>query len=133
MEQTTKRSSWFGSVESKEKAIKVIGHVSKVFIILGLIQIFGGFAFANFSFESKIAMGVSGIIYIGLGYLLGKFKKIAIAIILLLLSLAGVILALMNLFGVFGTVQNKGLPIIGIALAIASIQAIKATKKYEEK
>lgn len=132
MEQTTKSGSWFGPVESEEKAIKVINHISKVFEILGGISILGFFILTNFSFESRVAIAITGITYVILGFLLGKFKKPVIAIILLLLSLAGVLVAILNLFGVLGNTQNRGLPIIWVAMAIASFQAIKATRKYNE-
>ena len=133
MNPTTKGNSWFGPIESKEKAIKMINHISKVFMILGAIQILGGLTFVGFLYEAKITLGVNGVVYAGLGFLLGKFKKTVIAIILLLLSLTGVIVTSMNLFGILGNTQNRGIPIIGLAFAIASIQAIKATRKYNEK
>ena len=133
MEQKTKGNSWFSKVESKEKAIKIIDHISKVFMILGSLQILLGFMLEDFSFESKVAVCITGLVYICLGFLLKKFKNTIIAIILLLLSLTGVIATSMNLFGVFGNTQNRGLPIMGIAIAVASIQAIKATRKYNEK
>lgn len=132
MEQTTKWNSWFGKIESKEKAAKVIKHISKVFVIIGALQIILGFILQDFQFESRVEMGITGLVYLCLGFLFGKFKKTIIAMILLLLSLTGVIVTSMNLFGIFGNTQNRGLPIMGIAIAIASIQGIKATRKYNE-
>lgn len=116
----------FGKIESKEHATRVINHVSKVFVILGIIQIVFS-TFVDAPLEAKIEISIIGVIYIGLALLLRKFKKPIIAVIFLLFSLASVLIASLNLFGILGNTQKRSIPIIGIAVVIASIQAIKAT------
>ena len=133
MEHKSKVNSLFGEIESKEMAIKIIKHLSEIFVVIGSLQIILSFIINNFPFESKVAIGITGLIYLCLGLLLGKYKKTILAIMLLILSLTGVIITSMNLFGILGTNQNKGLPIMGIAIAIACVKAIKATRKYNEK
>ena len=132
MEHKSKENSLFGKIESKEMAIKIIKHLSEIFVIIGSLQIILSFMINNFPFESKVVIGITGLIYLCLGFLLGKYKKTILAIMLLTLSLTGVIITSMNLFGILGTTQNKGLPIMGIAISIACVKAIKATRKYNE-
>lgn len=120
-------------IESKEHAKKVIDHVSKVFMILGILQIIGSFTVFNFALETKIIESVIGIVYLILAFLLRKLKSPIIALILLSLSLIEILFALMNLFGLFGNSKNAGIPIMAVAFAIASVQAIQATLRYNQK
>lgn len=131
MNDRQKSSNLLSKPESKEQAVKIINHVGEVLIVLGVITSLGGFLlFTELPFEAKIAMSITGIIYAGLGFLLKKLKKTAIAIILLVLSIADALITSLNFLGLFGQSENTGIPIIGIAVIIASIQAINATRKY---
>lgn len=133
MENKSKENSLFGEIESKEKAAKIIKHLSEIFIFIGSLQIILAFLIENFQFESKIAIAINGMIYIILAIILEKFKKTIAAITLLILTLTSVIISSMNLFGILGNTQNRGIPIMGIALAISCIKLIKATLKYNER
>lgn len=131
---TAKTTSWLAPVESKEKALLIIKHLREIYIVIGAIQIILSWSLADkLTFESRIAMAIYGGILVTFGFLLGKFKKPLIAYALLSLSFIGVITTSLILFGVIpsGT-QNRALPIIGIALVIASVKAVKATLKLNE-
>lgn len=132
MGQTTKGFWGIGPVESKEEAVKIINHISKVFEVLGSISVVGFFVFTDFSFQSRVVNAILGIIYIILGFSLGKLKKPVIAIVILVLSVCNVLIASLNLFGILGNTETRNLPIIGITMIIVSLQAIKATRKYNE-
>lgn len=125
----TKMKSLFGKIESKEQAVKIINHVSRIFVILGIIQMIGGSIFINFSHENRIAIGITGLIHISFGFLLKKFKSIIIVSILLLFTLSEIMVAILNLFGVFN--QPKAIPIIAVAIAIATIRAMQAIFKIQ--
>lgn len=121
---------YFGKIESKEKAIRIINYISKVFIILGVIQIIFDFIFIYFFFESKIVIDIidmaNGPIYIIFGFLLRKFKKMIVVNIFLLYFLIKVV---DNILGI----QNRSIFIMGIIIVvIVSIQAIRAIRKYNE-
>lgn len=111
--------------------IKAINHISKACAIIGLLCIFNSF-FLKYSGGLKIWMCISGLVYISLGLALKKSKNTVIAIILLVLSATGVVFNIINLFGIFSNTHNRSIPIMGIAMIVASIQAIDATYKYSE-
>ncbi len=135
MEQTAKKRPLIAGFDSKEQATKAINHISKVCIILGIIQMLYGFSNDTFPTEAKIEMSVIAIVLIGLGILLKKFKKPIIAKILLSLSIIWVIFSAIGIFGVLtwgADMKIIGNPILGIAMIVASIQATKAISKYNE-
>lgn len=112
-------------ITSKEHATKVIVYVSKVFIVIGIIQSIFSFLILQ-GFLDQLLGSISGSIYIIFGLLLWKFKKLIFALLLTFFAFVNALLSILNLFADAG--ENKGLPIIGIALIFAGFQAIKATR-----
>lgn len=121
MNQKTKKL-WFGKIESKEDAIKVIKDSSNGFLILAAIQIGIGFLIGTTAI-------IDGVLYAILALLLRKFNSRVVAIIFLLLSSAAIVVTGINRFGEGEGGKNIFLAIIMIYV---SIRAIQATFKYNK-
>ena len=118
--------------QSKEQAEKIIDHVSTVFMIIGAILLFLSLSSDTFIFQFKVVTSVQGAIYLVLGFLLKKIKKPIIPMMLLVISVGVILINFLNLFGMVGTTQHSAIPFMGVAVAIASVQALNATRKYNE-
>lgn len=122
MNNTTKKYNWFGKIESKEDAIKVIKDSSTGFFGLAAIQ-----------FALGLVIGMEaitdGVIYAVLALLLRKFNSRVVACLLLLLSLVAVVVTGINKFSGGGGGRNVFLALIMIYV---SVRAVQATFKYHK-
>jgi hypothetical protein len=122
MEQTTKKNVWYGKIETKEDAKKVIKHSSNAFLVLAVVQIVLGFI-------ADAASIIDGIVYLILALLLKKFNSRVVAIILLSLSLVSAVITGISKFA--GSTGGQNI-LWALAIALISIRAVKATFAYNK-
>ena len=120
MEQANKKNAWYGKIETKEDAIKVIKDSSNGFLLLSAIQMALGFIIG-------IETVIDGVIYLILALLLRKFNSRVVAIILLLLSLVSIVVTGMNKLG--GGAGGRNV-LLSLIVTWVSIRAIQATFVY---
>lgn len=115
--QPPKKNNWFGKIETREEALKVIKDSSIGFYFLALLQIVIGY------FLLEASAIIDGVIFAILAFLLRKFNSMVIAILLLLLSVAAVVVTGINKFGGGSGGRNMTLAIIMIWVSVRAVQA----------
>lgn len=113
---------WFGKIETKDLALKVIKECSNGFYC---VAAFGVLA----SFFLGAAYLVDALLFIIFAFLLRKFKSMIVALILSLLSFLGLIFTLMNVFKISKGGTNL---LLAIMLLWMSIRAVQATFKLSK-
>ena len=121
-----KKNTWFGKIETRDEAIKVIKDASNGFYFLAALQIVLGY------FIMGALAIVDGVIFAVCAFLLRKFNSRVVAVILLLLSVAGLVVTGMNKFGGGSGGQNLFLAVIMIWVSIRAIQATFGLKKFQQ-
>lgn len=121
-----KKNSWFGKIETKDEALKVIKDASNGFYFLAALQIVLG------CFIMGMEAIVDGVIFAVCAFLLRKFNSRVVAVILLLLSIGGLIVTGINKFGGGSGGQNLFLAVIMIWVSIRAIQATFGLKKFQQ-
>ena len=118
-----KKNVWFGKIETKEEAIKVIKDSSNGFYFLATLQIVIGYFL--FGFPTII----DGVIFGVLAFLLRQFRSMVVAVLLLLLSVVGVVVTVMNQFG--GGTGGRNI-ILALIMIWASVRVMQATFKLHK-
>ena len=121
-----KKNAWYGKIETKEDALKVIKDASNGFYFLAVLQIALGY------FIMGTEAIIDGAIFAVCAFLLRKFNSRVVAVILLLLSIGGLIVTGMNKFSGGAGGQNLILAIIMIWVSIRAIQATFGLKKFQQ-
>ena len=120
-EQTPKKRGLFSKIETREDALKTIKDSSITFYLIGGLQI----ALSFFLGASAI---VDGLLFIIFAFLLQKFNSRIVAVLLLILSGAGLVVTTMNSFG--GGQGGRNV-ILALVVLWASIRAVQATFKLQ--
>ncbi len=118
-----KKNIWFGEIETREEALKVIKDASNGFYFFAGLQIVLGY------FIMGASAIVDGVIFAVLAFLLRKFNSMVIAIFLLLLSVAGIVITGINRFG--GGTGGRNI-ILAVIMVWVSVRAIQATFKLHK-
>ena len=112
-----KKNTFFGKIETKEDALKVIKEASTAFMVLGGLEIVVGLLIS-------IDAVVDGAIYLTLAILLRKYHSRAVAVILLLLASLSMTATFLTKAGVIdGIGSNIFLAIVVFAIAIRTVYA----------
>ena len=121
--QPKKKSFWFGKIETRDDAIKIIKEASTFFYVLAGLQIVGGVIIKFLvPVYSIIAIIVEGIIVGICAFLLRKFNSKIVAIIMILFPMIALI---------FSGGKNIYLPVITILVSVRAIQATFELKKFQ--
>lgn len=120
-----KKNAWYGKIETKEEALKVIKDASNGFYFLAALQIVLGY------FIMGASAIVDGVIFAVCAFLLRKLNSRVVAIILLLLSVGGLIVTGINKFGGGTGGRNIILAVIMIWTSIRAIQATFELRKFQ--
>lgn len=120
-----KKNAWYGKIETKEEALKVIKGASNGFYFLAVLQIVLGY------FIMGASAIVDGVIFAVCAFLLRKLNSRAVAIILLLLSVGGLVVTGINKFGGGTGGRNIILAVIMIWTSIRAIQATFGLRKFQ--
>ena len=121
MEQKPKKKNqWFGKIESREDALKVIKDSSNGFYVIAAIQ-------AGIGVFLAPSMILDGVIYAVLGFLLRKFNSRVVAVLLLLFSALSVFATASNQFGRGGTGGSN--IVLAVIILWAAVRAVQATFK----
>ena len=118
-----KKNNWFGKIETREEALKVIKDSSNGFYFLAVLQIVIGY------FLLGASAIVDSVILAILAFLLRKFNSMVVAILLLLLSLAGIVVTGINRFG--GGTGGRNI-ILAVIMIWVSVRAVQATLKLHK-
>ena len=116
--QTKIKYKWYGRIESKAQAEKIIKDISNAFFLVAALQVVVGY------FSLGPTTIVDGIIFAVLAALLRRYKNFAVAVILLFISLASIVTTLLSRLGYL----ERGGKNIFLALIIAwiSVRAVQA-------
>lgn len=115
----------FGTIDSKEKAERIVKQLSVFFMVIGTVNIAMGFIIAN---QVTIAH-YYGAAFIIPAALLHKFKSTILAVVLLFVSLSPIVMAVISLYINSSARYNV---IIGILMTYASLRLIHATREYNK-
>lgn len=115
-----KKNPWFGKIESREDALKVIKDSSNAFYVIAAIQ-------AGIGVFLAPSMILDGVIYAVLGFLLRKFNSRIVAVLLLLFSALAVFATVSNQFGRDGTGGSN--IVLAVIILWAAVRAVQATFK----
>lgn len=118
-----KKNAWFGKIETKEEALKIIKDSSNGFYFLAALQIVIGY------FLLGLPAIIDGVIFAVLAFLLRKFKSMVVAMLLLLLSVGGIVVTAINQFG--GGTGGRNI-ILALIMIWVSIRAVQATAKLHK-
>ncbi len=121
-----KKNAWFGKIETKEEAIKVIKDSANGFYFLAALQIVIGY------FLLGLPAIIDGAMFGVLAFLLRQFKSMVVAVLLLLLSLGGAVVTAINQFGGGTGGRNTILALIMIWVSIRAVQATFKLRKLEK-
>lgn len=121
-----KKNVWFGKIETKEEAIKVIKDSSNGFYFLAALQIVISY------FLLGLPSIIDGVIFAVFAFLLRQFKSMVVAVLLLLLSVGGLVVTGINKFGGGTGGQNLILAVIMIWVSVRAIQATFGLKKFQQ-
>lgn len=116
----------FGKIKNQENALTVIKDASNTFYFLAAIQIILGY------FIMGVEVIIDGVIFAVFAFLLRKFNSRVVAVILLLLSIAGLVITGINKFGSGTGGQNLFLAVIMVWVSVRSIQATFGLKKFQQ-
>jgi len=119
-----KKNTWFGKIETRDEALKVIKDASNGFYFLAVLQVVLGY------FIMGTEAIIDGVIFAICAFLLRKFNSRVVAVILLLLSIGGLVVTGINKFG--GGGQNLFLAVIMIWVSVRAIQATFGLKKFQQ-
>ncbi len=111
-----RKNKWSQKIETKADAEKVIKDASYAYFFVATLQIVAGF----FLGAGTI---IDGVIYLVLAFLLRQFYSRAVAIALLILSLAAVVVTAMNIVAQGGGGSNNILAVIMVYVGARSVQA----------
>ncbi len=123
-----KKNAWYGKIETKEEALKVIKDSSYGFFFVAVLQAVIGFALG-------MNLWLDAILYLIFGAILLKFKSRVAAILLLLLTSGALIMTFINKInpdpssGTGGT--NLFLAVIMIWASVRAIQATFGLRKFQ--
>ena len=120
-----KKNAWYGKIETKEEALKVIKDTSNGFYFLAALQIVLGY------FIMGREAIIDGVIFAVCAFLLRKLNSRAVAIILLLLSVSGLVVTGINKFGGGTGGRNITLAVVMIWISIRAIQATFGLRKFQ--
>lgn len=120
-----KKNTWFGKIETRDEALKVIKDVSNSFYFLAALQIIFGY------FIMGVEVIIDGTIFAVCAFLLRKFNSRVVAVVLLLLSVGGLIVTGINKFGGGSGGRNLVLAVIAIWVSIRAIQATFELRKFQ--
>ena len=121
-----KKNNWFGKIETREEALKIVKNISIGFYFVAALQLVLGFLLFG-------VYGIfDGIAFFVLTFLLHKFNSRAVAVILLLLSVAVLVSTAINKFtdGMGG--RNIALAAIMIWASFRAFQATTKLKAWEK-
>ena len=120
-----KKNAWYGKIETKEEALKVIKDASNGFYFLAALQVVLGY------FIMGTEAIIDGVLFAVCAFLLRKFNSRVVAVILLLLSIGGLVVTAINKFGGGTGGQNLILAVIMIWTSIRAIQATFGLRKFQ--
>lgn len=120
-----KKNAWYGKIETKEEALKVIKDASNGFYFLAALQIVLGY------FIMGTEAIIDGVLFAVCAFLLRKFNSRVVAVILLLLSVGGLVVTAINQFGGGTGGRNIILAVIMIWTSVRAIQATFGLKKFQ--
>ena len=120
-----KKNAWYGKIETKEEALKVIKDTSNGFYFLAALQIVLGY------FIMGTEAIIDGVIFAVCAFLLRKLNSRAVPIILLLLSVGGLVVTGINKFGGGTGGRNITLAVVMIWISIRAIQATFGLRKFQ--
>lgn len=120
-----KKNAWYGKIETKDEALKVIKDASNGFYFLAALQIILGY------FIMGTEAIIDGVLFAVCAFLLRKFNSRVVAVILLLLSIGGLVVTAINKFGGGTGGQNIILAVIMIWTSIRAIQATFGLQKFQ--
>ena len=121
-----KKNAWFGKIETRDEALKVIKDTSNGFYFLAALQIVLGY------FIMGTEAIIDGVIFAVCAFLLRKFNSRVVAVILLLLSIGGLVVTGINKFGGGTGGRNLFLAVIMIWISVRAIQATFGLKKFQQ-
>lgn len=121
-----KKDIWFGKIETKEEALKVVKDVSNGFYFLAALQGILGF------FIIGVGGIIDGAVFAVCAFLLRRFNSRAVAVILLLLSIAGLVATGINKFGGGRGGKNLILAIIVVWGSVCAVRATFGLKKFQQ-
>ena len=122
-QQPKKKNSWFGKIETREEALKVIKDSSYGFFFLAVLQ-------AGIGFALGMNLWLDAILYLIFGAALLKFKSRIAAVLLLLLTGGALVMTFLNKLNPDPSAGTGGTNLFLAAIMIwVSIRAIQATFK----
>ena len=121
-----KKNAWFGKIETKDEALKVIKDSSNGFYFLAALQIIIGY------FLLGLPAIIDGVMFGVLAFLLRQFRSMVVAVLLLLLSVGGVVVTAINQFGGGTGGRNTILALIMIWVSVRAVQATFKLHKLEK-
>ena len=114
------KNKWFGKIETVEDAQEAVKSSSNVFIFVGALTFINGFL--------GLAEIFDALLFIFLGFILKKYKKLYVAVILFILSLLSLIITILNSI-IGGGDSNIFLAAI---LVYAGFRAVKGAWKLKK-
>lgn len=120
-----KKNAWYGKIETKDEALKVIKDASNGFYFLAALQIVLGY------FIMGTEAIIDGVLFAVCAFLLRRFNSRVVAVILLLLSIGGLVVTAINKFGGGTGGRNIILAVIMIWTSIRAIQATFGLRKFQ--
>lgn len=116
-----KKNNWFGKIETREEAIKIIKDCSYGFFSLAVLQAVIGFALG-------VSLWLDAILYFILGGILLKFKSRVAAILLLLLTSGALAMTFINKINPGPASEAGGTNLfLAVMMIWVSVRAIQAT------
>ncbi len=116
---------FWGKIDSEKNALNVVKQAAIVLYIVGGLNLLGALLLiVGGAFSVGIAAIIDGAVYAVLGILLQKLNSRAVAIIVTVIAIVGLLFTAYNLFS--GTFGAKNV-IIAIVILIAGIRSIQAT------
>lgn len=123
---STAKLGLFGKIRRRDDALKVIKDASNGFYFLAAFQLVLGY------FIMGVEVIIDVVIFAICAFLLRKFNSRVVAVILLLLSVAGLVVTGINKFGGGSGGRNLLLTVIMIWVSIRAIQATFGLKKFQQ-
>ena len=121
-----KKNAWFGKIETREEALKVIKDSSYGFFFIAVLQAVIGFALG-------MNLWLDAVLYLIFGGILLKFKSRVAAILLLLLTSGALVMTFINKINPDPSSRTGGTNLfLAVIMIWTSIRAIQATFKLHK-
>ena len=121
-----KKNTWFGKIETREEALKVIKDSSYGFFFIGILQ-------AGIGFALGMNLWLDAILYLVFGGILFKFKSRVAAILLLLLTSGALVTTFLNKINPDPSSRTGGTNLfLAVIMIWISVRAIQATFKIHK-